>query len=137
MLRNCSRQAGSNFGAFWSICCFSYWNIYGAMPIPGAFLKAISGKIFAFPMTIVRVWIRQDNPWGSSTEWLQGGAGHCGHPPPTPHKKNKNTSIINKQIVQRHDQDIYNIFVFFIKKRRVLKMSKTTVLHHSQASEPF
>ncbi len=30
MLQNCSRQAGSNFGAFWSICCFVCWNIYGS-----------------------------------------------------------------------------------------------------------
>ena len=28
-----------------------------AIPIPGAFLKSIPGKIFAFPMTAVCVWI--------------------------------------------------------------------------------
>ena len=41
-------------GAFCVPCIGTF---LGAIPIPGAFLKAIPGKIFAFPMTTVCVWI--------------------------------------------------------------------------------
>ncbi len=38
--------------------------VIGVIPIPGAFLKSIPGKIFAFPMTTVCVWISATQPVG-------------------------------------------------------------------------